>query len=168
MARLQFYIEAYLFEGRTPGIVLEMCSSRVDITNDGHFSTALIGIRDLDSHELTIANAGHPTPLIVAGEETRYIDTTIGPPLGVSTGAYVETSMTLPAGSALFAFTDGLIEGRGEHLEVGLFTSRRIGVDSVFDARRAPRAPRRRGGRRPGSRRCGCARVSLAVMADHR
>lgn len=120
MARLQFYIEAYLFEGQTPGIVLEMCSSRVDITNDGHFSTALIGIGDLDSHELTIANAGHPTPPIVAGKETRYIETTIRPPLGVSTGTYVETSMTLPAGSALFAFTDGLMERRGENLEVGL------------------------------------------------
>jgi serine phosphatase RsbU (regulator of sigma subunit) len=120
MARLQFYIEAYLLEGRAPGRVLEMCSDRLDIMTDGHFSTALVGIGDLETREIRLANAGHPNALIIQGDATHYVETTIGPPLGVASGPYAETSLTLPLDATLFAFTDGLIERRGENLDVGL------------------------------------------------
>jgi serine phosphatase RsbU (regulator of sigma subunit) len=120
MARLQFYIDAYLLEGRAPGVVLEMCSRRLDVTADGHFSTALVGTGDLATRSITVANAGHPNPLIVDGTSSQFVTTTIGPPLGVGHEPYVETTFTLPRDPTLLAFTDGLTERRGEYLDVGL------------------------------------------------
>lgn len=128
MARLQFYIEAYLLEGHGPAKVLEMCSSRLDVMVDGHFSTALVGVGDLESREIRMANAGHPNALIIQEGTASFVETTIGPPLGVGSGPFVEMSLTLPVDATLFAFTDGLVERRGEHLDVGLSRLSRAAV----------------------------------------
>jgi hypothetical protein len=60
MARLRFTTRAYLLEGHPPETVLRMCASQLDINDDGHFATVLIGLVDRDTREVTLANAGHP------------------------------------------------------------------------------------------------------------
>ena len=95
-------------------------SHRLDINDAGHFSTVLVGIGDLDTRAITVANAGHLNPLIVVGPESGYAATKVGPPLGVEPIAYSPTTFVLPPGSAFLAFTDGLVERRGESIEVGL------------------------------------------------
>jgi serine phosphatase RsbU (regulator of sigma subunit) len=97
-----------------------MCSRQIDIAEDDHFATVLIGLVDLRSREVTLANAGHPEPLLVTGGEAAYVPTVVGPPLGTWPAAYLTTTVTVAPGSMLLAYTDGLVERRGESLDVGL------------------------------------------------
>ncbi|HZV26499.1 MAG TPA: SpoIIE family protein phosphatase, partial [Acidothermaceae bacterium] len=120
MAQLRYTVRAYLLEGHGPGAVLGMCSGQLDIDVDGHFATVLVGVGDLGSREITIANAGHMNPLLVAAAgETSFVDTTVGPPIGIGSSTYAETTVAMAPGSTLLAFTDGLIERRGEDIDRG-------------------------------------------------
>jgi serine phosphatase RsbU (regulator of sigma subunit) len=120
MARLRFYIQAYLLEGHSPDVVLEMCSRQINVATDGHFSTVLIGILDLATGEIIFANAGHLNPLLVSGTASEYVITSVGPPLGVASSTYLPSTVVLSPGSMLLAFTDGLVERSEESIEVGL------------------------------------------------
>jgi serine phosphatase RsbU (regulator of sigma subunit) len=61
-----------------------------------------------------------PPPLLVTATSTEFIDTEIGAPLGVADNAYGSITMSLPQGSTVIAFTDGLVERRDEMIDVGL------------------------------------------------
>jgi serine phosphatase RsbU (regulator of sigma subunit) len=119
MAELRFTIRAYALEGNSPATILEKCSKQLDVTS-GHFATVLIGSVDVASHEITLANAGHLNPLLLTGEDTSFIETALGVPLGVSSDSYDSVTISVPPRSSLIAFTDGLIERRGEILDIGL------------------------------------------------
>ncbi len=120
MARLRFTIRAYLTEGHPPDVVLEMCSRQLSVDRDGHLATVLIGVGDADSGVITMANAGHLNPLRVSSTTAEFVRTDVGLPLGVSRGRYTTTTVHLASGSALVAFTDGLVERRGESIDIGL------------------------------------------------
>jgi serine phosphatase RsbU (regulator of sigma subunit) len=126
MARLRFTIRAYLLEGHPPDRVLAMCSEQIDISVDDHFSTVLVGIGDRATRRLTLANAGHLNPLIMTGTEARFATTAVGLPLGITPGSYEPTTVVLRPGATFLAFTDGLVERRGESLDDGL--ARLVGV----------------------------------------
>ncbi len=120
MARLRFTMRAYLLEGHAPELVLRMCSEQLDLERDGHFATAIIGIGDLNSREITLANAGHLPPLIICESGSDSAPTKVGVPLGVMASEYEPQTLFMPPGSTLVCFTDGLVERRGESLDTGL------------------------------------------------
>jgi serine phosphatase RsbU (regulator of sigma subunit) len=121
MARIRFTLRAYLIEGHPPDVALTMCARQSDISRDGHFATALVGVVDLASSEVIMANAGHLNPLIILDGQANFASTSVGVPLGVSTAAsYSTTRIVLEPGSTLVAYTDGLVERRGEDLEGAL------------------------------------------------
>ena len=120
MARLRFTVRAYLMEGHSPDVVLGMASRQLSVTRDGHLATALIGVGDTGSGVVTLANAGHLNPMLVTGTSTSYVRTDVGLPLGVAPCSYAPTTVQLAPGSALVAFTDGLVERRGENIDEGL------------------------------------------------
>ncbi len=120
MARLRFTIRAYLLEGHPPDAVLEMCSHQLDVSDDGHFATVLVGSGDLSSGEITLANAGHLNPLIITSSGAEYVSTEVGVPLGVAVSTYRSSTILLQPGSIFLAFTDGLVERRHEDIDVSL------------------------------------------------
>ena len=120
MARLRFTIRAYLAEGHPPGEVLDMCARQFDISVDDHFATVLVGVVALPTRTMVLASAGHFAPLILTPGSAEYALVTPAPPLGTGHHLHATTTMTMPAGSTLLAFTDGLIERRTEGLDVGL------------------------------------------------
>jgi serine phosphatase RsbU (regulator of sigma subunit) len=120
MARLRFTIRSYLLEGHPPEVALAMTSRQIDVHTDEHFATVLVGIGDSESGELVVANAGHPDPLLVAGATCEYVGTQRGAALGVGASRYESVTLRLKPGSTLLAFTDGLIERRGEIVDAGL------------------------------------------------
>ena len=78
---------------------------------------------------MTVANAGHPAPVVVSPEgEARFLDKGRGSPLGTARGedAFDETEHELPAGSLLFFYTDGLVERRGTPLLDSLENLRKV------------------------------------------
>jgi serine phosphatase RsbU (regulator of sigma subunit)/type II secretory pathway pseudopilin PulG len=120
MARIRFTLRAYLLEGHGPALALSMCSRHIDITVDGHFATALVGIGDLVSGELTMSSAGHLNPLICTEAESRFVEVAGGVPLGVARASYAATTVVIEPGSTFIAFTDGLVERRHEDIDEGL------------------------------------------------
>ena len=120
MARLRFTLRAYLLEGHPPEVALTMCSRHLDIVADEYFSTVLAGVGDTRTRQITLANAGHLNPLQVTGSGCAYIATALGPPLGIRQTTYAPATVTMPPGSTLLAFTDGLVERRGENIEDGM------------------------------------------------
>jgi Stage II sporulation protein E (SpoIIE) len=132
MARLRFTMRAYLLEGHPPEAVLAMSNRQLDLAEDGHFATVLVGVANRTTREVVLANAGHPEPLVVADGAARYVTTEVGPPLGVVDEIrYTATTITMTPGSLLLAFTDGLVERREESIDDGL---RRLADAATADA----------------------------------
>ncbi|MCY0956768.1 SpoIIE family protein phosphatase/ATP-binding protein [Streptomyces sp. H27-H5] len=78
-------------------------------------ATCLCAIYDPVSGQVTAAAAGHPGPALVHPDGTvSFPDVPVSPPLGLGAGLPMETmTITLPEGSRLALFTNGLVESRG-------------------------------------------------------
>ncbi len=122
MARARFTLRAYLVDGDGPADALQKCSRQFDVTTDGHIITALVGVGNWRTGEVTVANAGHPLPLLVSDADpgASFVAMPVGLPLGAGPCAYESTTFTLPVGATLIAFTDGLVERRTENIDAGM------------------------------------------------
>ncbi len=121
MAALRYAALAYAAVDPQPAVVLEKLSNFANGAPHDYFATVLCCLVDVASHGITLASAGHPAPLLVAGGAGDFVEINVGVPIGVSRDApYEETSTSAPGGATLVAFTDGLVERRGEVLDVGL------------------------------------------------
>ena len=64
--------------------------------------------------------AGHPPPVLLTDAGPTFVEVSPGRPLGTGIAPYHSTTITIPRGSTLFCYTDGLVERRGEDIDVGL------------------------------------------------
>ncbi|MGW5344184.1 SpoIIE family protein phosphatase [Streptomyces sp. HUAS TT3] len=85
-------------------------------------ATCLCAVYDPVTGQVTTATAGHPGPALVLPDGTvSFPEVPVSPPLGLGAGMPVETTtLTLPEGSRLALFTDGLIESRDRDPDAGL------------------------------------------------
>jgi serine phosphatase RsbU (regulator of sigma subunit) len=121
MAALHYASRAYALEGHPPGVILDQLARTMDIAEDGHFATVLCGLVDVGTHEVTLANAGHLPPLVCGGDGASLIQAKPGWPIGIpGSAAFEPTLLTTAARDTLIAYTDGLVERRGETLDAGL------------------------------------------------
>ena len=68
-----------------------------------------------------MTSAGHLPPLLLSNGSGTFVHTEVGVPIGVSAGvSYTSTSVEMPKAATLIAFTDGLVERRGESIDAGL------------------------------------------------
>ena len=90
------------------------------------FVTMLYATITPDTGVVEIASAGHPLPALLSGRVARedgaprgrLLSMPVGPPLGIP-GARPATELVLEVGDMLVAYTDGLLERRGEDLVEG-------------------------------------------------
>jgi serine phosphatase RsbU (regulator of sigma subunit)/type II secretory pathway pseudopilin PulG len=121
MASLRFAALAYASSDPQPGSVLSRLSNFVNDQPHSYFATALCAVIDVDGHRVTVASAGHIAPLLIEGATGRFVELEVGVPIGVAREApYLEVTISVSPGATLLAFTDGLVERRGEVLDVGL------------------------------------------------
>jgi len=121
MASLRYSMHAYAMQGDAPENILEKSSRLVSLVRDGHFATVLCGVVDIGANTLTLANAGHPDPLLISNGSAIFVGTERGLPVGIESDAtYTPITIPVPTGATMLAFTDGLVERRGEILDVGL------------------------------------------------
>jgi len=113
-------------------------------------ATCQYAVYDPTSGRLAIATAGHPGPAVVRPDGTvDFPELPVSPPLGLGAGLPVETAeLTVPEGSRLVLYTDGLIEDRTRDLDAGL--------EALRDALAGP-------GRTPEAT---CAAVMEAMLSD--
>jgi serine phosphatase RsbU (regulator of sigma subunit) len=136
MASLRFAIRGFATEGYPPDIVLNKLGALLDFKRDGHFATVLCGQIDAQNRRLLLASAGHPPPLLATDDDSRFLQTSVRPPIGVVPGqTYEASTIPLPTHGTLLAFTDGLVERRGESLDLGLERAREAvaGPDRPLD-----------------------------------
>lgn len=121
MAALRFAVRAYLAQGDDIETVLAKLRRLLRVETDHQFATVLIGELDAPAGRLRVVCAGHFPPVLVSGGRAELLDCPVAPPVGVDTATPpVATEVRLPGAATLLAFTDGLVERRGEAIDTGL------------------------------------------------
>ncbi len=127
MALVRHAALAYVAQDPRPATVLSKLSSFVNGAPHAYFATALCALIEVDRHRITLASAGHLAPLLLEPAGGRFLELSTSPPVGFpGSWEYRETTVQVPAGATLIAFTDGLVERRGEVLDIGLERLREI------------------------------------------
>ena len=139
MALLRHAVLAYVAQDHRPATVLTKLADFVNRSPHDYFATVLCTLIDVDAHRLTLSSAGHMAPLVVAEGGAEFADLRVQAPIGVArNGDYEETTMPVPPRAVVLAFTDGLVERRGEVIDVGLArlrglaTHRRLTLDDLL------------------------------------
>lgn len=100
-----------------------MCHHMVE----GRFVTFILGVIDLDTNIITLANAGHMSPLIRLpdGSVEEFDDSTIGIPVGIMDGyPYEVMQRQIGPGEMFVLITDGVDEAMDKDAE--LYTKERV------------------------------------------
>jgi serine phosphatase RsbU (regulator of sigma subunit) len=85
------------------------------------FVTLAYLVVDPGRDQMTLINAGHLPPLVVSATgEVHQPPVTTSLPLGVQPDLRTADVVPLPPGSCVAVFTDGLVERRGEDIDVGV------------------------------------------------
>ncbi len=140
MASLRYAIRAFASRGDEPATILDGLTRLLDLERDRHFATVLCATIDIADRSITIANAGHPAPLLVDSTEASFLATDVGPPIGVTANVrYGSTCHRVAPGATVLLFTDGLFERRGESVDAGMERLRQAvprsfeSLDAVID-----------------------------------
>ncbi len=105
---------------RAPGEALTLLNRHQLALGDEHLFTIVYAVIDPDRGTISWANGGHPPALLrTADGSCVYLEGGNGL-MGVEDGQYETFHRQLPADSIVILYTDGLIERRGESLDVGL------------------------------------------------
>jgi PAS domain S-box-containing protein len=122
MSRLQTALAALAPSAEGPADLVERLERFATEVAGAEFATVAAAMLDPDTGELRYATAGHPPPLLVLPDgETLFLDDAPSAPLcGLGPMTRPEGRASLEAGALLVLYTDGLIERRGQMLDVGL------------------------------------------------
>jgi serine phosphatase RsbU (regulator of sigma subunit) len=130
MASLRHAALAYAAQDPSPSSVLAQLSDFVNSGAHDYFATMLCVLIDVGAHRLTVASAGHIPPLLIDGAGGQFVEFDVNVPIGVvRKSPYLETAVSVPPNTTLIAFTDGLVERRGEVLDIGLARLRDAATD---------------------------------------
>ncbi|HUA47213.1 MAG TPA: PP2C family protein-serine/threonine phosphatase [Solirubrobacteraceae bacterium] len=134
MAELRFAIHAYAAQEDPPAVILSKLSRLVNVTTSGHIATILCAMVDVERRRVTVTSAGHLPPLMISDGTGTFIHSEVGVPIGVRSGVrYTSTAVDAPPAATLLAFTDGLVERRGESIDAGLERLERAAVGEDGD-----------------------------------
>jgi CheY-like chemotaxis protein len=119
MAELRHAMRAYLVESQSPAEVLSRLNNLVCRLLPNEIATLCLMSLSPGTGLVRFANAGHPPPLLVdAGSVTRLNEH--DPLLGLHSDGMTEHTVTMPPGSTLVLYTDGLVERRDESIDRGI------------------------------------------------
>ncbi|MET8324858.1 SpoIIE family protein phosphatase [Streptomyces sp. NPDC005181] len=105
-----------------PHRILEQLDRMVERSGPDRAATCLLAVVDRYGSMCEVASAGHLPPVFIdpGAAGTRLGDIPAGPPLGTGVGGYVTTLVECAPGTVLFMYTDGLVERRGEDIDVSV------------------------------------------------
>lgn len=133
MASLRHAALAYAAQDPSPASVLAQLSDFVNSGAHDYFATMLCALIDVGSHRLTVASAGHIPPLLIDGAGGQFVEFDANVPIGVARKSpYLQKTFSVGPETTLIAFTDGLVERRGEVLDVGLARLREAATSAAL------------------------------------
>lgn len=120
MAQVRAAVRAYVALDPSPDVVLGRLDEMFELYQAEQLVTLLYLVADPATDELTVGNAGHPPPLVLRRDGSLVQHTLAdGAPLNVAQQKRTATTLSFGRGDTLVAFTDGLIERRGEDITDG-------------------------------------------------
>lgn len=126
MGQLRSVLRSYAYEGSSPSVVLDRLDRLVQGFDMAQVATAIFGrlVRDEGGATLVFANAGHLPPVVRQPDgRVRRINRATSSLIGVlapGERARREAAVTLPTGSLLVLYTDGLVESRTRDFDDGV------------------------------------------------
>jgi PAS domain S-box-containing protein len=127
MGQLRAALRAYARLDLTPADLLEFLDGIVRDLGENQIVTCLYAVFDPADRMLRLANAGHLPPILVGpDQESRILWGAEDPPLGAGPFTLSQQDVQLDAGSLAVFYTDGLVERRGEDLELGVHALARL------------------------------------------
>lgn len=135
MGQLRSSARALLINGAQPALLLEQLDSAAALIPNAYCTTVFLAILDTESGLLEYSNAGH-MPAVLAkggpGSETAVLTDGTSVPLAVRRyQPRPQASMTLPKGSTLMLFTDGLVERKYQSIDDGIACAANILVQTA-------------------------------------
>jgi anti-sigma regulatory factor (Ser/Thr protein kinase)/anti-anti-sigma regulatory factor len=112
MGQLRAVLGERLAAGADMAGALEALDHVADRTPEAHATTVMVADLNPATGELTYCTAGHPPPLVLAGEHSRYLPPTGAGPLASGLGFAVAHAL-LDEGAVLLLYSDGIIERPG-------------------------------------------------------
>jgi serine phosphatase RsbU (regulator of sigma subunit) len=127
MGQVRNALRAYAVDGHRPGAILQRLDTLIAEAGQDLFTTAVVAEYEPSTGVVAVASAGHLPPIVWSGDDVRTLDLVVGAPIGVrGPNEFAETMVTLAPGDVLIAYTDGLVERRGEDIDRGLDRLRQI------------------------------------------
>ncbi len=104
-----------------PQEVLHHLDDQAQRLGTDRMATCLYAVYDPISHRITIANAGHPPPILLhLGGRAEVLRVPPGAPIGVGGVDFEAVELDAPAGATLLLYTDGLVESRLRDVWTGI------------------------------------------------
>ena len=116
MSRLRHTLGLLVLEEQVPGKALERLNRTSLSGVQPRLATALVGVLDVATGDITFSSAGHPSPVQVHSGRAVELPVPPGPPLGVQRCHYKDHEYRIDDG-CLVMFTDGLVERRGASMD---------------------------------------------------
>jgi serine phosphatase RsbU (regulator of sigma subunit) len=120
MGALRNVSRALLVDGRGPAEVLSSLDRFAATVPAAVCATVVCAVVDLPQQSITYSNAGHPPPLLVHDGEVAWLDQALACPLAVGERERHDARLDVRPDDLLVLYTDGLVERRGELLDIGL------------------------------------------------
>ncbi|MFF0013556.1 SpoIIE family protein phosphatase [Streptomyces sp. NPDC005374] len=121
MSEYRSLLRALALQGLAPNRLLTEADRTANALDLDRVATCVLALLDPVAGHAVLATAGHVPPLLVRpGTAPELADLPVGPPLGTGFGGYDSRLCPLPPGTLLLACTDGLVERRGEDIDIGL------------------------------------------------
>ncbi|MFI1834618.1 SpoIIE family protein phosphatase [Streptomyces olivaceoviridis] len=104
-----------------PQEVLHHLDEQAQRLGTDRMATCLYAVYDPVTHRITIANAGHPPPVLLhLGGHAEVLRVPSGAPIGVGGVDFEAVELEAPAGGTLLLYTDGLVESRLRDVWTGI------------------------------------------------
>ncbi|WP_079179395.1 ATP-binding SpoIIE family protein phosphatase [Streptomyces atratus] len=104
-----------------PQEVLRRLDEQARRLGDDRMATCQCAVYDPVARTITIANAGHPPPVLLhPGGRTEVLRVPPGAPIGVGGVEFEAVELAAPTGATLVLYTDGLVESRSRDVWTGI------------------------------------------------
>jgi phosphoserine phosphatase RsbU/P len=123
MGRLRSALRAYALICDNPASALTLLDRKIQHFEAGNLATVLYAIISPDRATIQVSLAGHLQPVLaVPGQPAGTLSIPVDLPLGIGARqpARRHTEVSFPCESVLVCYTDGLVERRGEIIDVGI------------------------------------------------
>ncbi|NEA65187.1 SpoIIE family protein phosphatase [Streptomyces sp. SID12488] len=121
MSHYRSALRALAMAGLAPHLLLTHADRTVADSGFDRVATCLLALEDPVRQTVSYANAGHLPPAFLSPDGTvGLVEIPVGPPLGTGFGSYTTLTRPTVPGGVLLLYTDGLVERRGEDIDVSL------------------------------------------------